>query len=62
MLDLKQKGAMAKTGKSEPKVAEHWFSRIIRKEMFLNIPIILVLPSYFLHITVTVSEKRTVQY
>lgn len=35
---------MAKTGKSEPKVAEHWFSRIIRKEMFLNIPIIFNSP------------------
>lgn len=39
MLDLKQKGAMAKTSKPEPKIAERSFSRIIRKEMFLNIPI-----------------------
>lgn len=28
---------MAKTGKSEPLVAEDSFSRIVRKEMFLDI-------------------------
>lgn len=61
MLDLKQKGAMAKTGKSEPKVAGDSFSKIIRKEMFLNIPFVFNSPILLLTYY-CVSEKRTVQY
>lgn len=44
MLDLKQKEAMTKTGKSQPKVAEESFSKIIRTEMLLNIPIVFSSP------------------
>lgn len=44
MLDLRQKGPKAKTGKSEPKVADNLFSKIIKTEMFLNIPIVFNSP------------------
>lgn len=63
MLHFKRKGATAKTLKSETKIAEDSFSKIILKKKCSSISLLfLILPSDFLHIAITVSEKRTVLY